>query len=474
MTAQGNTEFPWSQRPTLQESYRIHPQLPFSKENIAEFRRRLEHMEPAVRPETRMIHLAGGVSTGSGGGGGVLCFSSASDLRNAFDSRGRLRPHQENLVRRIYVFDYLNQGHRRTGLIQPLRNEKAYDYLQRVIRDFIKPAHPALALRLSEVLQEMSPHRWLNLESLPRFSDTELSPDEEDQMAGCPYSRYVQMAIRYENPQRGRMPQIMIEADYRLLELLHRLLPPEEAVLNEALLLFHETLYLITSETGSWSSRRVHDLNSTLLSQSLYFTNNRRPRAVEEINRDLHELSSRNFAFMSFSGSLVRARSENRFQQADQELMDILTSIGERLGIHSVHPMWSYYLFPEAFIRIANALKSAPPILSFMYQIRQTAAIRNHWLGISVEDIYLKPSEFENLRLFLCRSLELDADSATGPFGLHAFSGAAAQGANITISQRAVQFCRDEGVPRGTREDRGRFLEESRMGRGSADSYRPR
>ncbi len=455
--ANGNTQ--WQGRPSLEQSLAQNP-LPFDQRTIEALRAQSERLRPGRRPESRMIHLAGGISTGSGGGGGIACFRSEQDAERALDQSGRLRPGAEALITRMYVHDYLNPRGGISHMVRPRSNESAASFLYRHIQENIAPIHPTFADKLNDLVAAVDPRLWIHRASLPLIQDTGYADFRSGAVQGCSSSRYVQMALRYEMPQRGRLSRIVIEADYRLMELLYKTLPREEAVLNEAMLILHEALYNFVMETGSWDSTRVFEMNALLFRRDLYFKGtqgNRRHPPMQVLER-LNEIIVQNFPMMyhSMTGPLTDRPRSDLFGQADLRLVQVLSWYGQQRGLEHYESIWNYHIISDSvYSGLARLLAHEDPLVAFMYQIRYTGAVRHTGRRIiTPEDIYLRPQFTRQILELFCASVDMSLSQSQHRLG---YSRAHQESAQL-IATRAVQACRNLGVQQS---DRGLYLRQS-------------
>lgn len=463
----------WRQPKTDAQQFQNNS-FPIPYKDVVAVRSAIESLPRGYRPESRdVVKLAGGVRTGSGGGGGMACFTNNQDADAAIGMDGRVQSGQENRIARLFVFDALYDGRIRTGFFPVLNAETGSSYLMRILNSEIRRANPQIAQKLAVAIAAVDPSKWLNRSSLPRYNDTG-AQNPDGSLQGCPVSRYVQLVVRYERSKSGRLPDIVVDADYALLARMHATQSFEQAVINEALLILHEALYLIAVENGNWASERVRILAGDLLMKSYYYDGSRQ-KTQEAINQVLterlkmvfwdfdHFMTDVTASGQGASAALASGSFGALLQEKDQELQNYLQ--GQMLvspQVPSAFTIWDMHSMPPKLGPIAKKLMELNPALSFLYSARYTGVRNEPKFHHTVENLYLTASPDRNLFTQFCHSMEID-------MGRSQIGQSLAQGRNSgyvklmavqdTITQRGLQFCQQNDVPPMTREQRQAFFE---------------
>lgn len=236
-------------------------------------RQKTKRILDAIRGENEQqllpqLLLAEGGFNGSGGGGGLACFSSPEEAEKALDRAGRLNRNFIAKIRDFENFDTFriiyrdprrweeaSNGNRH--LRMPLKGEQAEAFLRRVLYKNLIPFFPLLVERLIAFLERYPFSSWeaISGKGLPKYPDLddELLKDLQTEKNPCVY---VQLAIRLtEKPAK----KTYFVYDKDLIDFLHGFSADEIEYQHKlAVLILHEATYFLAKELGAPNANQIY------------------------------------------------------------------------------------------------------------------------------------------------------------------------------------------------------------------------
>lgn len=178
------------------------------------------------------LALATGGREGSGGGG-IACYDSNQRLLS---------------VQTLEFFEYYPP-------LTPVLEGTSADEILADLQKFFEKYSPIFASRLKMVSKHINLKTWEKFKALPKIEDA--TP-----IKAIPKNcKFVQLAVRYTTSKPGVLPEAEVQFNQDLFK---RLSP-----FNQALLIFHEQLYLIGKETGHKRSDTLRKTIAFLASKEL-------------------------------------------------------------------------------------------------------------------------------------------------------------------------------------------------------------
>ncbi|MBX9768316.1 MAG: hypothetical protein K2X47_13665 [Bdellovibrionales bacterium] len=220
------------------------------------------------------------VSTGgweSSGGGGVACFDSENDARFAqhdLKNMGFLSVRTRSKIKSVVTLDNWDfvtdrqHGREPVRFINDYLTAKSFPLHRDLLRDLspktilkkitknIEPEIPLFAGRLKLVQENFPISKWIPSDRIPMVDD---STPQNPIPKNCVR---VQIANRFTKSIPERLPETQIFYDQQLFQFL--------TVLDKALLVNHEHLYLIGKEGGHQNSDQIRKINAFLFSDDVF------------------------------------------------------------------------------------------------------------------------------------------------------------------------------------------------------------
>ncbi len=209
--------------------------------------------------------LAGGKWGSTGGGSGVACFSKEDYATQAdsYINNGKSIP--QNLRKEIKELSTLDYWEWEQTKPHQLFTPKATDYkgIMKEVDERVSQHAPIYIFRLRQAAHLVDMQDWSNKTDIPRVNDAKAIKEIPK---NC---RLVQLVVRHHRDEAiqpgygptGKIPEVKIEFDQDLFALLNPL--------NQAILLFHEQMYLLGHTIGHNNSDDIRFMVMRLFEKDL-------------------------------------------------------------------------------------------------------------------------------------------------------------------------------------------------------------
>ena len=205
---------------------------------------------PSPIPSPGGPHLEGGWE--SSGGGGVACFETPEQAKE-YD-RGGITDELRKKVRSLEMLESFE-----------LKDIATFAAKGRTVKEilasvdsFLETYAPIFRERLRLVEDRIDYAVWEDNRHLPRVNDAKIMRAITD-----PRCRSIQLAVRYSRSTPGKLPQLRVEVDRWLFE-------NKLDVINQAILILHERLYVMGKEMKHLSSNPLRALVGWLLCDEIH------------------------------------------------------------------------------------------------------------------------------------------------------------------------------------------------------------
>lgn len=206
------------------------------------------------------------------GGGGVACFKDAEAARAALDGAGLIKDSAISQITFLSSYEFFHgRASSETDItkvfFKPRPDENAMTFLRRILFEKYNSLSPLLVENIFAALDWVEPQKWnehLNRAGMPARMSIINDMGFLDIKPEC---KYVQLITRYQQSQNGELPLGFIDADKKLWSHMKAIHSPEHVVINEALLILHEALYLLGLELQHRTSVSSQMLTTVLLNE---------------------------------------------------------------------------------------------------------------------------------------------------------------------------------------------------------------
>lgn len=207
--------------------------------------------------------------TGGGGGNAVACFKNAEIAFQAISKDGELKQQAYNTILTFEMLDYWESSFG-TLFFQPNSDETPQQFLVKILNEKWRPYLPELVNKILETLKifESAPTDFEEKQTVKTIYDT-----GKIERPLPPWCKVVGVINRYTDSNPGFYPRLNIKWSRKLY---NRLALSDEntsfakGVLNQAILLLHETLYILGHERGDENSHDIRYLVRLLLSNNIF------------------------------------------------------------------------------------------------------------------------------------------------------------------------------------------------------------
>ncbi len=214
---------------------------------------------------------------GGGGGEVIVCFGSKETRDQSFDQKGSLLDSARDQILQIYSYDIVDQKFSNYLPAFPNDKESPVDFLNRHTEDIFHIA-PYFAIKLRQSIDlvlngNKDTSAWVNVGAIPEIGDSGKRWYNKDNPSFNRinlFCRPFQIAKRIEIYEKNnRFPIVKIQYDADLFNRLKWMnevsfpgigLRKNAGVYNQAVLILHEALYLMTSSLGATESLSAREL----------------------------------------------------------------------------------------------------------------------------------------------------------------------------------------------------------------------
>lgn len=200
----------------------------------------------------------------TGGGNGIACFEPGIIGTNALDIHGVLKPEYREKIKHLYLVDYWELD-RLDDYFKPKDGEDPKNFLLRILNEHWLEIDQELINKLVYFIKLVEVPSKPNLDEKIKGL-VRVIHDYKKIAKPIPINCVVVGIFnRYIKSNNQNYPKFSIQGDFDLYEKLLTLNDPQVGILNQALLILHEAIYIIGSELGMSTSYSVRSLSRVFL-----------------------------------------------------------------------------------------------------------------------------------------------------------------------------------------------------------------